>query len=81
MEAAREHFHAHGLQRASVDAIAADASVSKMTVYSHFGSKEGLFGAVVRDRMDRVVGGIASVEAMDPEFPEQARMPIGEQFR
>ena len=44
------HFNEHGLERASVDAIAADAGVSKMTVYSNFGSKEGLFQAVVRDR-------------------------------
>jgi TetR/AcrR family transcriptional repressor of mexJK operon len=47
LEAARSHFYAHGLERASVDAIAADAGVSKMTIYSHFGSKEGLFEAFV----------------------------------
>lgn len=80
MEAAREHFFAHGLLRASVDAIAADAGVSKMTVYSHFESKEGLFEAVVRDRTDRVVGGIAGVNAMDPSRPERALLSIGEQF-
>ena len=54
MEAARNHFYAHGLERASVDAIAAEAGVSKMTIYSNFGSKEGLFEAVVQDRTDRV---------------------------
>jgi AcrR family transcriptional regulator len=80
LDAAREHFHAQGLERASVDAIAADAGVSKMTIYSHFASKEGLFEAVVRDRTDQVVGGIAGVDAMDPEFPEQALLAIGEQF-
>ena len=37
-------------------AIAADAGVSKMTVYSNFGSKEGLFQAVVRERTETVVG-------------------------
>jgi AcrR family transcriptional regulator len=30
-----------------MDAIAADADVSRMTIYSKFGSKEGLFEAVV----------------------------------
>ena len=49
LEAARAHFYAHGLERASVDVIASDAGVSKMTVYSHFGSKEGLLEAVVRE--------------------------------
>jgi len=72
LEAARSHFHAHGLARASVDAIAADAGVSKMTIYSHFASKEGLFEAVVRERTEGVVGGLAGAEALDPEQPEKA---------
>lgn len=80
MEAARSHFYAHGLERASVDAIAAEAGVSKMTIYSHFASKEGLFEAVVRDRTDRVVVGVAGVEALDPKQPQKALLAIGEQF-
>ena len=79
-EAARSHFDAHGFERASVDAIAADAGVSKMTIYSHFASKEGLFEAVIRDRTDRVMGGLAGVEALDPEQPGKALLAIGEQF-
>jgi AcrR family transcriptional regulator len=58
LEAAQRHFNEHGLERASVDAIAADAGVSKMTVYSNFGSKEGLFQAVVRNRTETVVAGV-----------------------
>src|SRR5689334_23918731 len=80
LEAARTHFNEHGLERASVDAIAADAGVSKMTIYSHFTSKEGLFEAVVRDRTDRVMGGLAGVEALDPNRPQKALMTIGEYF-
>jgi AcrR family transcriptional regulator len=80
LEAARSHFNAHGLERASVDAIAADAGVSKMTIYSHFASKEGLFEAAVRDRTDRVMGGLAGVEALDPKQPRKALLAIGEQF-
>lgn len=80
LEAARKHFYAHGLERASVDAIAAEAGVSKMTIYSHFGSKEGLFGAVVHERTERVMGGDAGVEALDPTQPRKALMAIGEQF-
>ena len=80
MEAARSHFDAHGFERASVDAIAAEAGVSKMTIYSHFASKEGLFEAVVRDRTDRVMGGLAGVEALDPKQPQRALLAIGEQF-
>jgi AcrR family transcriptional regulator len=80
MEAARNHFYAHGLERASVDAIAAEAGVSKMTIYSNFGSKEGLFEAVVQDRTDRVMGGTAGVEALDPMQPRKALLAVGEQF-
>src|SRR2546423_3935550 len=80
MEAAHSHFNAHGLEGASVDAIAADAGVSKMTIYSHFASKEGLFEAVIRDRTDRVMGGVAGVEALDPTQPQKALLAVGEQF-
>ena len=80
LEAARSQFYAHGLERASVDAIAADAGVSKMTVYSNFGSKERLFEAVVRDRTERVVDGLAGAEALDPTQPQKALLAIGEQF-
>lgn len=78
IEAARSHFNTHGFERASVDAIAADAGVSKMTIYSHFASKEGLFEAVVSDRTDRVV--LAGGEALDPTQPHTALLAVGEQF-
>ncbi len=80
VEAARNHFNSHGLERASVDAIAAEAGVSKMTVYSHFGSKEGLFEAVIQDRTGRVMGGSYGVEALDPMQPRKALLAVGEQF-
>ena len=80
LEAARNHFYASGLERASVDAIAAEAGVSKMTIYSNFGSKEGLFEAVVRERTDQVMGGLPGVEAMDPREPRKALLAIGQQF-
>ena len=80
VEAARNHFYAHGLERASVDAIAAEAGVSKMTIYSHFGSKEALFEAVVQERTERVMGGSAGVEALDPLQPRKALLSVGEQF-
>ncbi len=41
----------------SVDLIAAEAGVSKVTVYNHFGSKEALFIGVVKDSLDAPLGG------------------------
>lgn len=46
-EAAIAEFVQHGYVGASVDSIAARASVSKPTIYSHFGNKERLFLAVI----------------------------------
>lgn len=80
LEAARSHFYAHGMERANLDAIAADAGVSKMTIYSNFGSKEGLFEAVVRDRTDRVVSAGVGAEALDAAQPRKALQAVGEQF-
>jgi len=42
-------FARDGYERTSVDAIAAEAGVSKRTVYNHYGDKESLFTLVVRD--------------------------------
>lgn len=44
--AARELFLADGVDRSSVDAVAARAGVSKRTVYDYFGDKEALLLAV-----------------------------------
>lgn len=50
VEAAGTLFCEHGFDAVSVEAIAQAAGVSKLTVYSHFGDKEGLFTAAVEAR-------------------------------
>ena len=80
LEAARSHFHAHGFERANLDAIAHDAGVSKMTVYSHFSSKQGLFEAVIGSRTDGVVAARPGAAALDPQRPEAALAALGAQF-
>jgi len=52
LAAAHEHFVTHGYVGANVDLLAAEAGVSKRTVYNVFGDKETLFRAVV----ERAVG-------------------------
>ena len=47
LTAATTHFTVHGYMGANVDVIAAEAGVSKRTVYNVFGGKEQLFRAVV----------------------------------
>ena len=55
LDAASETFISRGFDKTSMDAIAERAGVSKQTVYSHFGSKEELFTAVVKDRSQTYV--------------------------
>jgi len=49
LDAAAPIFGNQGYERASVDAIAAAAGVSKPTIYSYFGGKEQLFRESVAD--------------------------------
>lgn len=63
VSAARETFLKEGFS-AGMDLIAAQAGVSKVTVYNHFGSKEALFTAVVADALDAPLSGTV-VAAID----------------
>jgi TetR/AcrR family transcriptional repressor of mexJK operon len=49
-------FLEHGYGNLSMEAIAKDARVSLRTIYSQFGSKAGLFGALIRRCSDQFVG-------------------------
>lgn len=53
LDAALRVFVREGYDRASIDAIAAEAGVSKPTVYAHLGSKEELFTTVMVDSAER----------------------------
>ncbi|TAN08865.1 MAG: TetR/AcrR family transcriptional regulator [Rhodanobacteraceae bacterium] len=57
LEAAKRLFPEHGFEGTSMDAIAAEAGVSKLTVYSHFGDKESLFIETIRCKCDALLPG------------------------
>src|SRR6218665_183527 len=52
LTAAKQLFPDLGFDGTSMDAIAAAAGVSKLTVYSHFNDKESLFIEAVRGRCE-----------------------------
>ncbi len=52
LEAAKLLFLRNGYEGSSMDAIAAEAGVSKLTVYSHFTDKETLFTAAVKAKSE-----------------------------
>lgn len=54
LRAAREVFAEHGLAHTRISDIAARSGVNRERVYGYFGSKEGLFDAVVNDALDEL---------------------------
>jgi TetR/AcrR family transcriptional repressor of mexJK operon len=52
LDAAKRLFPRSGFEGTSMDAIAAEAGVSKLTVYSHFTDKETLFFSAIRERCE-----------------------------
>jgi len=68
---ARDMFGMEGFADASVDALAAKAGLTKGAIYHHFGSKQGLFEAVVEEvdreveaQMQAVSAGLAGWELL-----------------
>jgi TetR/AcrR family transcriptional regulator, mexJK operon transcriptional repressor len=55
IRAGRLVFLQHGFGAASMDLIAANAGVSKMTIYRHFRSKELLFAGVIDAMCQRII--------------------------
>src|SRR5919201_1542510 len=72
MDAAERHFLERGFQNAKVDEIAEEADVAVGSVYNHFGSKEGLYGAA----LERALGLFETYmgEEPEPEGPALERL-------
>jgi len=79
LEAAARQFVRLGFAKASIDAIAKESGVSKVTIYSYFPSKEALFEAVVNTYTDAVFGSLPQ-GLPDPHRPEQVLTIIGKAF-
>lgn len=77
--AARALFLEQGYSGASMDGIAAAAGVSKLTVYSHFGDKEGLFNAAVHATCNQLVPDTLFVTDTQASLREQL-LGIGRAF-
>ncbi|AZO74712.1 MAG: TetR family transcriptional regulator [Mesorhizobium sp.] len=69
VDAAASVFCREGYAGANIDLIAAEAGVSRQTVYNHHGDKEKLFMAVVRDLTERCNAGIFATFATFPDQP------------
>ena len=73
LDAAKRLFAGDGYTGVSMDQIAAEAGVSKLTVYSHFGDKEALFAAAVRAKCEEMLP--------DDLFAQELKGPLRAQLR
>lgn len=55
LEAARELFYAEGVHTVGIDRVIERAGVAKASLYSTFGSKEGLVRAYLEEYHDRII--------------------------
>jgi TetR/AcrR family transcriptional repressor of mexJK operon len=79
LEAAKTLFLSNGYDGSSMDAIAAEAGVSKLTVYSHFTDKETLFSCAVKSRCQQQVPELL-FELAEGVPIEQVLLNIGRNF-
>ena len=59
LKAAAEVFFEQGYASTSIDAIIERAGGSKRNIYNEFGSKEGLFAAIVRSSADSALSSLS----------------------
>jgi TetR/AcrR family transcriptional repressor of mexJK operon len=59
LAAAQSLFHSQPYETVTMEAVAARAGVSKMTVYSHFADKETIFETVVRAMSDEMMSAVS----------------------
>ncbi|MFZ2407759.1 MAG: TetR/AcrR family transcriptional regulator [Methylobacter sp.] len=72
-------FLEYGYDNLSLETIARDARVSMRTIYSQFGGKAGLFGAVIRRCSDQFVTSLSEEHVLEAS-PEEALVAFARQF-
>jgi AcrR family transcriptional regulator len=78
LEAAYDLFYAEGFGRVGIDRVAAQAKVTKRTLYYHFDSKDALLGAVLEFHHGLALARIA--EWAEPLGGADARTFLGSLF-
>lgn len=79
IESASQQFLEQGFDRASMESVALNSGVSKMTLYNYFPSKSILLEACVGCRTDAMFEAFHENQ-LDPTQPEQGLTLIGQQF-
>lgn len=63
LEVAERHFAAYGFDGTATEALVAEAGLTRGALYHHFGSKQGLFEAVVAAVQGRLAQAVAAAAA------------------
>ncbi|MCY1204771.1 TetR/AcrR family transcriptional regulator [Pseudomonas sp. JG-B] len=71
IEAARQEFSEKGLSGVRMEEVASAAGVTKQLIYHYYGSKEGLFVAVLDECSERIMSELVGLE-VDDLAPEKA---------
>ena len=71
-------FGENGFERTTIDAISDASGVTKMSIYSHFKSKEDLFGATITSRVEEEFS--IENENLNPKNPRDGLAAIAEKF-
>ena len=69
LDAALAVFAARGYDAASIAEIGERAGIAKSVMYHHFGSKRGLYEAILESRTEELVQRVEAVLAEDPDAP------------
>jgi AcrR family transcriptional regulator len=77
MDSARRLFLRRGFHAASLELVAEEAGFTIGAVYSRFGSKADLFLAILDERIDQLVAGVAEVAGTDQTIPAHAELLAG----
>ncbi len=78
IDAAQALFLDSGFGATSMDAVAEKAGVSKRTVYSHFDSKESLFGSVMSSMCTMLGGGASEYLGPAAEETQAGKVILGD---
>ncbi len=73
LQAASEVFAKHGYDRSSLDDVAAAAGLTKGAVYSSFASKDELFYALMRERIDERLALVATAVGRQTTLQDTTR--------
>ncbi len=71
LRAALDLFKTYGFKKVSMNDIAHRAGVSQVTIYNHFGSKDGLVREVIKDQFLGLLDKVREIMKQEKSFPEK----------